>query len=95
VPRSALEGYFRTSHSRFADLTGNGLADLVIGREGPGAVVFRNLGTAEEPIFEEDPALELPLHPYGAAAFADLNGDGRMELLAGSGSGGLIFFERR
>jgi tetratricopeptide (TPR) repeat protein len=30
VSRSALEGYFRTSHSRFADLTGDGREDLVV-----------------------------------------------------------------
>lgn len=85
----------RRSHPTFTDLTGDGLPDLVLGREDPGAVVFRNVGTREEPDFEEDPSFQIPLHPFGAPAFADLTGDGVQELVAGSASGGLTYFELR
>lgn len=84
----------RRSHPAFTDLTGDGLPELVLGREDPGAVVYRNTGTATEPRFEEDASLAIPLHPYGAPVFADLRGDGRPVLIAGGASGGLIFFER-
>lgn len=83
----------RRSHPAFTDLTGNGLPDLVIGREEKGAVVYRNVGTRAEPRFEEDPSIQIPLHGYGAPAFADLYGNGRPVLIAGNVSGGLIFLE--
>jgi hypothetical protein len=85
----------RRSHPAFVDLDGNGLLDLVVGQEAGGAVVFRNVGTAENPAFEEDPDLQLPLHPYSAPVFGDLTGDGRDELVAGGASGGLLYFMRR
>jgi len=85
----------RRSHPAFVDLDGDGLVDLVLGQEAGGAVVFRNVGTAEEPAFEEDPEIQLPLHQYGAPAFGDLTGNGWDELVAGGASGGLIYFERR
>lgn len=85
----------RRSHPSFTDLTGNGLPDLVIGREDAGAVVYRNTGTLTEPSFEEDATLTIPLHPYGTPVFADLFDDGRPGLIAGSASGGLIYLERR
>ena len=85
----------RRAHPTFTDLTGNGLPDLVIGREDPGAVVYRNTGTRAAPKFELDESIRIPLHPYGAPVFADLLGTGRPVLVAGGASGGLIFFERR
>lgn len=85
----------RRSQPAFTDLTGDGLPDLVLGREEPGAIIYRNTGTPTEPSFEEDASLTIPLHPYGAPVFADLLGNGRPVLIAGGASGGLIYFERR
>lgn len=85
----------RRSHPSFFDLDGDGLLDLVVGREAAGALVFRNTGTAADPIFVPDPFVEIDLHPYGAPAFGDVTGNGVAELIAGSASGGLIYFERR
>ena len=85
----------RRSHPAFVDLDGDGLLDLVLGQEAGGAVVFRNVGTSEEPAFEEDPEIQLPLHQYGAPTFGDLTGNGWDELVAGGASGGLIYLERR
>ncbi len=85
----------RRSHPAFVDLDGDGLPELLVGQEGGGAVLFRNRGTAGAPVFEEDTDFRLPLHPYSAPAFGDLTGNGVEELLAGSASGGLLYFERR
>lgn len=85
----------RRAHPAFVDLTGDGLLDLVVGQEAAGATVFRNVGSRVDPAFEEDPSLEIRLHPYGAPTFGDLTGDGNPELIAGGASGGLIYFERR
>jgi hypothetical protein len=84
----------RRSHPAFTDLDGNGLQDLVIGRDEGGGVVYRNVGTRTEPRFELDESLLLPLPPLGSPVFADLNGDGRSELLSGNLSGGVFFFRR-
>lgn len=81
--------------TRFVDLDGDGLVDLLAEEPYNYVRVYRNEGTAAEPRFEPDPSLEFELHPYGAPAFADLTGDGVAELVAGGASGGLIYFERR
>jgi len=42
-----------------------------------------------------EPPSPLPLHPYAAPAPADLDADGRTDLVAGSLGGGLLFFRGR
>lgn len=85
----------RRSHPAFVDLDGNGLLDLVVGQEAGGAVVFRNVGTEEEPAYEETSDIHLSLHQYSAPTFGDLTGNGWDELVAGGASGGLLYFDRR
>jgi len=82
----------RRSHPAFVDLDGNGVLDLVVGAEAPQAQVYRNHGTPSEPDFRQDLEMRIHLHPYAAPAFGDLFGTGRPVLVAGGGSGGLIFF---
>ena len=82
----------RRAAPAFIDLDGDGLQDLVLGREDAGAVAYRNAGTRTEPRFVPMQEFELPLHPLSAAAFADLDGDGRPEVIAGTAGGGLLFF---
>ena len=84
----------RRSHPAFVDLDGDGDYDMIIGRDEGGGVVFRNEGTRAEPRFVEDRSLLLPLPPLGSPVFADLNGDGSMELLSGNLSGGIFYFRR-
>jgi large repetitive protein len=78
------------------DIDGDGDLDLVVGSESGGVLLFLNEGTPEEPVFREVPGgLGVPHFGHAAPAFADLDGDGRRELILGGSRGGLWYFERR
>lgn len=82
----------RRSAPYLADMTGDGLLDLLVGREEGGALFFRNIGTPEAPAFEAVPGFALPLFGLGRPVPVDLTGDGRLEVLSGADTGGVILF---
>jgi hypothetical protein len=82
----------RRSAPALLDVDGDGLLDLVIGREEPGVAVFRNAGTGTLPRFEPYERFTLALPPGGTPAFADVDRDGTTDAISGSISGGLVFF---
>jgi len=82
----------RRSAPALVDLDGDGLLDLVVGREEGGLAVFRNEGSAGAPRFVEWPGFTLPLPPISAPVFWDVDGDGTIDLLAGTTSGGVVFY---
>ncbi len=84
----------RRSHPAFVDIDGDGDMDLILGREEPGALLYRNEGTRTDARFVADSAFVLPLHPTASPVFVDLDGDGVAELIAGGLSGGLTFYRR-
>lgn len=85
----------RRSFPLLRDHDGDGDLDLVVGSEGEGVRLFRNVGTISEPDFVDDGALHVPTFGFAAPAFADLDGDGVDALLLGGQRGGLWYFENR
>ena len=83
----------RRASPALVDLDGDGLLDLVAGRETGGVAVYRNNGTRAAPKFVERDGLALPLPPSSSPVFADLDGDKRLDVLSGTASGGLVFLK--
>ncbi len=83
----------RRSAPTFADLDADGDLDMVVGREGASAVLFRNVGTKEQHQFKEVGTLDIPLPIYTVPRFADIDGDGDLDLFSGGLEGGLVYFE--
>jgi RHS repeat-associated protein len=83
IPDATLDSY-QISHAKLQDITGDGLADLVIERAEPGVLWYWiNLGNAT---FSPKKIITgLPLTPANAAIrWADLNGNGTTDYLVAS-----------
>ena len=81
----------RGSHASPAlgDLDGDGDLDLVAGESSGEVNVWRNDGTSAAPSFSlvTDTLMSIDVGRRSAPALADLNGDGRLDLVVGSESG--------
>ncbi|WP_010278618.1 FG-GAP repeat domain-containing protein [Paenibacillus senegalensis] len=85
-----------------ADLTGNGLDDLLIGDEEGRlwAALRQEAGAAEEqarPVFQSlvpllADGVQIEVDSYAAPAWGDLDGDGLADLIVGTGSGELYLY---
>jgi hypothetical protein len=81
----------------FADLDGDGDMDLLNGRGYGDFVYFENTGSSSSPVFAEASTNPFGLsrtgYSYSTPAFADLDGDGDMDLISGDQYGNFFYFE--
>ena len=85
----------RRSYPTLQDVDADGDLDLLVGTEAGPPVLYRNVGSASDARFEEDPTYTLPLFPFSIPRLTDLDGDGRAELLSGTLGGGVVLYQAR
>ena len=82
----------RRSVPTLVDLDGDGDLDLAVGSEISGLRIFINEGSRQEPVFVETEPFGPEVPAFTTPAFADINGDGSLDLVTGGNGGGLVVF---
>ncbi|MFA5510220.1 MAG: FG-GAP-like repeat-containing protein [Candidatus Cloacimonadaceae bacterium] len=79
----------------FCDWDDDGLIDILCGRDGQGFIFYQNNGSASEPLWEPNNALFAGLGMgtyWNSPTLADIDGDGKLELLYGTANGMLFLY---
>ena len=97
---AALVGLENVDAGRYSaphvwDVDGDGDLDLFVGTEDTDVLFYRNTGSPTAPRFDPDTFDAGTFRPNAAPAFADLDGDGDGDLVAGDRAGGLLYFDNR
>jgi len=86
----------RRSTPLLVDMDGDGKPDLLVGSEEGAMQLWRNLSKAPgEFRVELDTTFTLKSYPNAAPAVGDLHGTGKLDLLVGTGAGGVRWFENK
>jgi hypothetical protein len=84
----------QTAYPTLADLTGNGLPDLLVGSFRGNVSLYHNVGAPGDPVFERvtDRFLDLDVGRFTAPHLTDLTGNGLPDLLLGTEREGVLIF---
>jgi hypothetical protein len=78
----------------FADLTADGLLDLIFGETDGTLQLYKNIGRANMPAWQlvADAFAGIDVDSLAVPAFADLDGDSKLDLAIGNADGRLFYF---
>ena len=94
--RGFMAGISDSSHylATFADLTRDGLADLIFGEDDGTLSFYENIGSPQAPKWEFNAQVfaGIDVDSLAAPAFGDMDSDGRLDLFVGNANGQLFFY---